>query len=76
MKTYNLFYELFDYKLETFGAPCNQVDNRTVDVLMDSNVVKHWFYGIQDGFTGVVIPRVIDLEESVAIQILIFLKLS
>ena len=43
MKTYNLFYEPFDYKLETFGATCNQVDNRTVDVLMDSNVVKHWF---------------------------------
>lgn len=49
--------------LNSFGAPCNQIDKNTKLALENIPDIKYWFYGLD--FKGYNIQRLIDMENGV-----------
>lgn len=60
-KTQKIVLDKTGIELNSFGAPCNKIDNNTLHALENVNEIKYWFYGLK-GFSGINIERVIDME--------------
>lgn len=63
-KTQNIVLERTGIKLNSFGAPCNHIDNNTKLALENFSDIKYWYYGL-DEFKGTNIERLIDMENGV-----------
>ena len=62
-RTFDLVKANAGIEMSTLGAPFNQVDQNTVEMLKRTPEVKAWFYGWNNAPAGVtVLPRACDLE--------------
>ena len=63
-RTQDVVFEKTGIKLNSFGAPCNHVDENTKFALETVPDIRYWFYGFDD-FSGCNIKRLIDMENGV-----------
>ena len=61
--------------INTFGAPANHIDQNTAVALSSFPEIKYWYYGRNPNTqTPIVLPRLIDVEQSVGIIDFAFFK--
>lgn len=69
-KTQDIGKEKLGITFAAFGAPFNQINGDTARALRSNGELKLWLYGYsrvakEGGYTGIVLPRVINLETPV-----------
>lgn len=60
-KTQDIVLDKIGINLNSFGAPCNHIDENTKLALENVSDIKYWFFGLED-FKGVNIKRLVDME--------------
>lgn len=63
-KTNILFKKLTNHSLDTFGAPCNHIDENTKIALSSFSEIKYWYFGF-DNLNNLNLKRTLNIETTV-----------
>lgn len=71
--TQNIVKNKTGVTLDTFGAPCNEINENTTTVLNESPEIKYWYYGNPE-YKRINLKRIINIENGVGNPDFYFLK--